>query len=70
LQFSKAQTDKTAWLCPYSRSLVSTPKEEDDGERFMDKMERFTTQLKDQFEQSSKLEAEIKKNLAGLDYGL
>jgi len=47
---------------------VGTSKEEDDGEPFMDKMERLTTRLKGQFEQSSKLEAEVKKNLAGLGY--
>ena len=31
-------------------------------------MARLTDRLKDQFEQSDKLEAEIKKNLAGLGY--
>lgn len=30
---------------------------------------RLTAQLAGQFAESSKLEAEIKKNLAGLDYG-
>ena len=32
------------------------------------KMQRLTTQLKDQFEESARLEAEIKKNLMGLGY--
>ncbi|MCQ8116875.1 endonuclease domain-containing protein [Methylomonas rosea] len=41
---------------------------EDDGEAFAEKMARLTAQLKSQFEQSDKLEAEIKKNLAGLGY--
>ena len=39
-------------------------------EPFEEKMARLTAQLKDQFEQSDKLEAEIKKNLAGLGYEL
>lgn len=42
--------------------------EEDDGERFAEKMARLTSQLKKQFEESDRLEAEIKKNLAGLGY--
>ena len=40
----------------------------DDGEAFADKMTRLTALLKSQFEQSDRLEAEIKKNLAGLGY--
>ncbi len=47
---------------------VGAVEEEDDGEPFVDKMAHLTTQLKDQFEQSDKLEAEIRKNLAGLGY--
>ena len=41
---------------------------EEDSEPFADKMARLTTQLKGQFEESDRLEAEIKKNLAGLGY--
>jgi type I restriction enzyme M protein len=33
-------------------------------------MTRLTAQLKEQFEQSDELEADIKKNLAGLGYEL
>ncbi|WP_395004857.1 type I restriction-modification system subunit M [Undibacterium sp.] len=40
----------------------------EDGEAFTDKMSRLTTQLKMQFEESDRLEAKIKKNLAGLGY--
>ena len=40
----------------------------DDGEAFADKMARLTAQLKTQFEDSDRLEVEIKKNLAGLGY--
>jgi type I restriction enzyme M protein len=47
---------------------VGAAEEEDDGELFADKMARLTEQLKEQFEQSDKLEADIKKNLAGLGY--
>lgn len=33
------------------------------------KMARLTAQFTEQFEESAKLESEIKKNLAGLGYG-
>ncbi|MAI61858.1 MAG: restriction endonuclease subunit M [Micavibrio sp. TMED27] len=41
---------------------------EEDLEPFAEKMARLTAQLKGQFEESDRLEAEIKKNLAGLGY--
>ena len=47
---------------------VGAAEEEDDGEPFAEKMARLTAQLKEQFEQSDRLESEIKKNLAGLGY--
>ncbi|MCP4285605.1 MAG: SAM-dependent DNA methyltransferase [Gammaproteobacteria bacterium] len=47
---------------------VGAAEEEDDGEPFAEKMAHLTAQLKEQFEQSDKLEGEIKKNLAGLGY--
>jgi type I restriction enzyme M protein len=47
---------------------VGAAPEEDDGEPFADKMARLTGQLKVQFEESERLEGEIKKNLAGLGY--
>jgi type I restriction enzyme M protein len=49
---------------------VGAAAEEDDGEPFAEKMARLTGQLKTQFEESGRLEAEIKKNLAGLGYEL
>lgn len=49
---------------------VGAAEEEDDGEPFAEKMQRLTTQLKEQFEESARLEAEIKKNLMGLGYEL
>lgn len=49
---------------------VGAEEQEDDGEAFADKMARLTAQLAQQFAESAKLEAEIKKNLAGLGYGL
>jgi len=49
---------------------VGAAEEEDDGEPFADKMTRLTAQLKEQFEQSDKLEAEIKKNLVELGYSV
>ena len=47
---------------------VGAADEEDDGEPFADKMARLTSTLKTQFEESDRLEVEIKKNLAGLGY--
>lgn len=40
----------------------------DDGELFADKMARLTVQLKTQFAESERLEAQIKQNLKGLGY--
>ncbi|USD21386.1 type I restriction-modification system subunit M [Microbulbifer variabilis] len=47
---------------------VGAAAEEDDGEPFAEKMARLTGQLKTQFAESDRLEAEIKKNLAGLGF--
>ncbi|CAA0123054.1 putative type I restriction enzymeP M protein [BD1-7 clade bacterium] len=47
---------------------VGAAAEEDDGEPFAEKMARLTGQLKTQFAESDRLEAEIKMNLAGLGY--
>jgi len=47
---------------------VGAADEEDDGEPFADKMARLTSTLKEQFEESSRLENEIKTNLVGLGY--
>lgn len=47
---------------------VGAEAQEDDGEPFAEKMARLTAQLSEQFAESAKLEAEIKKNLAGLGY--
>ncbi|MFA6700337.1 MAG: class I SAM-dependent DNA methyltransferase [Thiomicrospira sp.] len=49
---------------------VGTTEQEDDGEPFAEKMARLTAQLGKQFKESERLEAEIKKNLAGLGYAL
>ena len=49
---------------------VGAVAEEDDGEPFAEKMARLTTQLKTQFEESDRLEQEIKNNLKGLGYEL
>lgn len=47
---------------------VGAAEVEDDGEGFANKMTRLTEQLQQQFAESDRLEAEIKKNLAGLGY--
>ena len=49
---------------------VGAAAEEEDGEPFSEKMARLTGQLKTQFEESDRLEGEIKKNLAGLGYDI
>jgi type I restriction enzyme M protein len=43
---------------------------EEDAEAFAEKMSTLTVQLSEQFAQSDALEAEIKKNLAGLGYAI
>ncbi|MBY7893123.1 type I restriction-modification system subunit M [Vibrio fluvialis] len=49
---------------------VGAADEEDDGVPFAEKMATLTAKLSEQFAESAKLEAEIKKNLAGLGYEL
>ena len=49
---------------------VGAAAQEEDSEPFAEKMVRLTVQLKAQFEESDRLEGEIKKNLAGLGYEL
>ncbi|OLO08854.1 restriction endonuclease subunit M [Salinicola sp. MH3R3-1] len=48
---------------------VGAAAQEEDNEPFADKMARLTAQLKDQFEESDRLEREIKRNLGELGYG-
>ncbi len=47
---------------------VGVAEEEDDGVPFAQKMATLTATIKKQFEESARLESEIKKNLAGLGY--
>lgn len=49
---------------------VGAPDAEDDGEPFPEKMARLTAQLTEQFAEGNRLEAEIKKNLAGLGFNV
>ncbi|MCX9565946.1 class I SAM-dependent DNA methyltransferase [Vibrio cholerae] len=49
---------------------VGAADEEDDGIPFAEKMATLTEKLSEQFSESAKLEAEIKKNLMGLGYEL
>jgi len=49
---------------------VGVAEEEDDGEPFAEKMARLTAQLSGQFNESAKLEEQIKKNLAGLGFDI
>ena len=49
---------------------VGAAAQEADAEPFEEKMARLTTALGDQFKESARLEAAIRKNLAGLGYGI
>ncbi|GAB4061299.1 class I SAM-dependent DNA methyltransferase [Uliginosibacterium sediminicola] len=49
---------------------VGAAAQEVDAEAFEDKMARLTAALGEQFKESARLEAEIRKNLAGLGYAL
>lgn len=49
---------------------VGAAAQELDAEPFEEKMARLTTALGEQFKESARLEAEIRKNLAGLGYGI
>ncbi|WP_416137737.1 type I restriction-modification system subunit M [Halomonas sp. HK25] len=49
---------------------VGAEEQEEDGEPFAEKMARLTGQLREQFAESERLEAEIKRNLGGLGYEL
>ena len=49
---------------------VGAAAQEEDGEAFEDKMARLTATLGDQFTESARLEAAIRKNLAGLGFPL
>ena len=48
---------------------VGAEAQEDDGEPFEEKMNRFTTQLEEQFAESATLQVTIKKTLKELGYG-
>lgn len=49
---------------------VGIKEQEDDGEPFEDKMKRLTSELSDLFEQSHKLENEIRERLGEIGYEL
>lgn len=49
---------------------VGIAEQEDDGEPFEDKMARLTSEISKCFEESNRLQEEIKKNLEALGYGI
>jgi type I restriction enzyme M protein len=49
---------------------VGIAEEEDDGEPFDEKMKRLTGELSKCFEESNRLQEEIKKNLEAIGYGM
>ena len=48
---------------------VGVEEQEDDGVPFEEKMAELTAKLYDQFEESRRLEAEIRKNIGVLGFG-
>ena len=64
-----ADLEKNSFILTPGR-YVGSEAEEEDPEVFDDKMKRLTSELAEQFKESDKLEAEIKKNLAGLGWGI
>jgi len=48
---------------------VGAEAQEDDGERFEEKMTRLTAKLEEQFAESANLDQAIRENLNGLGYG-
>ena len=49
---------------------VGTAEEEEDNEKFEEKMRKLTNELSEQFKKSKELEEEIRKNLKGIGYQL
>ncbi|MGL1930248.1 MAG: type I restriction-modification system subunit M [Desulfotalea sp.] len=64
-----AEIEKNDFVLTPGR-YVGAKEEEDDGIPFAEKMAGLTAKLSEQFAESAKLEAEIKKNFAGLGYEL
>ena len=64
-----AEVEKNGFVLTPGR-YVGSEAEEDDGEPFEDKMRRLTKELAREFEESKKLEVEIKRNLEGLGWSL
>ena len=49
---------------------VGIAEAEDDGEPFEEKMERLTSEIAKCFEESNRLQEQIKKNLEAIGYGM
>ena len=49
---------------------VGIAEAEDDGEPFEEKMERLTSEIAKCFEESNRLQEQIKKNLEAIGYGI
>ena len=58
---------KLEWVLSPGR-YVGVEEEEEDPEKFQEKMKRLTSNLANQMEDGKKLDAEIRKNLAGIGY--
>ncbi|MEM0135343.1 MAG: hypothetical protein QXU18_08990 [Thermoplasmatales archaeon] len=49
---------------------VGTEEQDEDDEEFHEKTEKLTTELKEQMEESKRLDEEIKNNLRGIGYDI
>ena len=63
------EVKKNDYILTPGRYVGAVDKEED-SEPFNEKMKRLTAELKEQFTESNRLEAEIKKNLLSIGYEL
>ena len=53
-----------------TKTVMGTEAEEDDGISFEEKMKHLTKELNVQFEESDRLEKEIKENLNGIGFDI
>jgi len=70
-QYYSATTEEIAkndYILTPGQYVGAAEEEEDDGVPFSEKMNALTTALSEQFEESARLEEQIKNNLAELDY--
>lgn len=70
LQGRDDRRDRQAGLHPDARRYVGIADTEEDDEPFDEKMARLTSELAKCFEESNRLQEQIKKNLGAIGYGM